>query len=66
LLEQLAAAGRSQNGSNQNGQSRPSSPFETTRDDRTGQTYLKVPMPDSQVLNQAYAAINTLMESFRK
>ncbi len=69
LLEQLAAASGSENGGGKkNGQapSQPKSPFETATDDRTGQTYLKVPMPDSDVLNKAYAAINTLMESFRR
>lgn len=65
FLEQLAAATKPQNGSkSRNGQNRPT--FETAKDERTGQTYLKLPLPDPNVLNQAYAAIHTLMESFRK
>ena len=65
LLELLTAAGRPQNGSKQNGHAKSPSPFQTTRDERTGQTYLKVPMPDPDVLNQAYSALNKLMENFR-
>ena len=69
LLEQLASASGSQNGhGKKNGQhqNQAKSPFETATDDRTGQTYLKVPMPDTDVLNKAFAAINTLMESLRR
>ena len=69
LLEQLASATGPQNGGTKtNGQTphQTRSPFETATDERTGQTYLKVPMPDTEVLNKAYAAINTLMESLRR
>jgi superfamily II DNA/RNA helicase len=65
LLEQFAAASSAQS-KPQNGKSHPRSPIETTKDERTGQTYLKLPMPDPDVLNQAFAAINTLMKSFQK
>ncbi len=65
LLEQLALATKPQNGSKpQNGRS--PSPFETAKDERTGQTYLKLPLPDPNVINQTYAAIHTLLDSFRK
>lgn len=65
LLEQLTAASRSSNGAHKhNGQSR--SPVETTTDEQTGQTFLKIPLPDPEVLNQAFSAINTLMQNFRK
>jgi hypothetical protein len=37
-----------------------------TRDERTGETFLKVPVPQPEVLDQALRAIGTLLESLRK
>jgi superfamily II DNA or RNA helicase len=37
-----------------------------TRDERTGETYLKLPVPKPEVLDQALRAIGTLLESLRK
>jgi superfamily II DNA or RNA helicase len=36
------------------------------RDERTGETYLKLPMPKPEVLDQALQAIQTLLQSLRK
>jgi hypothetical protein len=36
------------------------------RDERTGETYLKVPMPKTEVLVQALKKVSTLLESLRK
>jgi superfamily II DNA or RNA helicase len=36
------------------------------RDERTGETYLKLPMPKPEVLDQALQAFSTLLQSFRK
>jgi hypothetical protein len=35
------------------------------RDERTGETYLKVPLPKPEVIDQAVRAIGALLESFR-
>jgi superfamily II DNA or RNA helicase len=37
-----------------------------TRDERTGETYLKVPVPQPEVLEQALRAVGSLLESLRK
>jgi hypothetical protein len=36
------------------------------RDERSGETYLKVPMPQPEVLEQALRAVGTLLESLRR
>jgi hypothetical protein len=36
------------------------------RDERTGETYLKVPVPSSEALEQALKAVGTLLESLRR
>jgi superfamily II DNA or RNA helicase len=36
------------------------------RDDRTGETYLKVPMPAPEVLDQALRAVSALLEGLKK
>jgi hypothetical protein len=36
------------------------------RDERTGETYLKVPVPKPEVLDQALRAVGALLESLRK
>ena len=37
-----------------------------SRDERTGETYLKVPIPKPEVLDKAPEAISALLESFRR
>jgi hypothetical protein len=37
-----------------------------TRDERTGETFLKVPVPKPEVLDQALRAVGALLESLRK
>ncbi len=67
LLEQLTATANSSNGKkSKNGQSQSRSGLKTSVDERTGQTMVTVPLPDREILNQAYSAINALMESLRK
>jgi hypothetical protein len=36
------------------------------RDEQTGETYLKLPVPSPEVLDQALKAVGTLLESLRK
>src|SRR5262249_5574275 len=36
------------------------------RDERTGETYLKLPVPPPEVVNQALQAFGALLQSFRK
>jgi hypothetical protein len=36
------------------------------RDDRTGETYLKLPVPKPEVLEQALQAVEALLQSLRK
>jgi hypothetical protein len=36
------------------------------RDDKTGETYLKLPVPAPEVLDQALRAVGALLESLRK
>jgi superfamily II DNA or RNA helicase len=61
LLQQVAGA--SQGGSASAG--RPTSSL-VQRDERTGETYLKVPVPKPEVLEQALRAVGSLLESLRK
>ena len=35
------------------------------RDERTGETYLKLPVPSPEVLDQALQAVGTLLQSLR-
>jgi hypothetical protein len=37
-----------------------------TRDERTGETFLKLPVPKPEVLEQALKAVGSLLESLRK
>ena len=68
LLEQLAAP---QNPSSQSGCSEASSPRRPAgisiihRDERTGESYMKLPVPSPEVLEQALGAISSLLEKFR-
>src|SRR5262245_30888755 len=63
LLQQLSGAV-----GNRSTASSPSQPLASLmqRDERTGETFLKVPMPRPEVLNQALKAVGALLESLRK
>jgi hypothetical protein len=65
LLQQVSSAAR--------GGSTPGSaaaaagiPSLIKRDERTGETYVKLPVPSAHMLDQALKAVSTLLESFRK
>jgi hypothetical protein len=60
LLQQLAGAAQPSTGA----AGRPGLSL-VTRDQRTGETYLKLPMPKPEVLDQALQAFGALLESFR-
>ena len=36
------------------------------RDEKTGENYLRLPMPSPEVLNQALQAVGSMLEKFRK
>jgi superfamily II DNA/RNA helicase len=64
LLQQLAGAGG--NGSTQTaGTTQPAAP-RVMRDEQTGETYLKVPVPAPELLEQALQAVGSLLESLRR
>jgi hypothetical protein len=65
LLEQMAGASR---GGAPAGQATAGglSRSLVTRDERTGETYLKVPVPKPEVLDQALRAVGALLESLRQ
>ncbi len=68
LLEQFAAASRPQSAAPA-GQSRiglPTNRLETVRDEATGRSYLKLPVPDPETLDRTLAAVGTLLEQFRQ
>jgi hypothetical protein len=43
----------------------PSSPFERIRDERSGQSYLKIRMPEPEVVDRVAQALQALLESLR-
>jgi SNF2 family DNA or RNA helicase len=64
LLEQLATASRSDS---QLKEKRPiAAAGFVGRDDRTGENYLKIPMPKPEILDKALSAIGALLERFKK
>jgi superfamily II DNA or RNA helicase len=63
LLTQFAAAA----GTGQTvGSATPSRLFERFRDDRSGQSYLKIRMPEPEVVDRVAGALQALLESFRR
>ena len=44
----------------------PSRLFERIRDERSGQSYLKIPMPEPEVVDRVAQALQVLLESFRR
>jgi superfamily II DNA or RNA helicase len=60
LLQQLAAASRGSPGQGSGGGSAA-----VVRDERTGEAYLKVPLPQPEVLENALKAVGTLLDGLR-
>jgi hypothetical protein len=68
LLQQLATslpAGGAAGQARKPATAATAAPSLIQRDERTGETYLKVPLPKPEVLDQAVGAIRALLESFR-
>jgi superfamily II DNA/RNA helicase len=67
LLQQLAVATRPPSGEAKPAGTEPTKPGLSfvARDERTGETYLKFPMPKPEVLDRALQAFGTLLESLR-
>ncbi len=63
LLQQLAAPASTSPPPSDNG---PSPRSLIQRDERTGETFLKLPVPPPEVLNQALQAFGALLQSLRK
>ena len=57
LLEQFAAA----SGSNARSEQAASAAFPVVRDAKTGEAYVKLPLPSPQILQQVLAALTTLV-----
>ncbi len=68
LLEQLATAAQSTPTDRPRSTAQPGvqSPFETFQDANTGRTYLKLPMPDPEVLDRTLQVVGTFLERFRQ
>jgi len=64
LLQQLATAGGRRNGDSAGNGPAPRSLVQ--RDEQTGETYLKLPVPPPEVLNQALQAFGALLQSLQK
>jgi hypothetical protein len=64
LLQQLTLAG-SREGTTSSGRT-PASGSLIQCDEKTGETYLKLPVPPPEVVNQALRALETLVQSVRK
>jgi superfamily II DNA or RNA helicase len=63
LLGQLAGRGGSPAGAGDGAEARPL--LERERDERTGQTYLRLRMPEPEVLDRVAGALQTLLERLR-
>jgi Helicase conserved C-terminal domain len=61
VLEQLAATSRATAGGNG-----PSGQSFVRRDERTGESYLRFPIPSQEVLDRALGAVAALLEGYRK
>jgi superfamily II DNA or RNA helicase len=68
ILQQLSTAAQSSKTPGQAAATRPASTGHSlvTRDERTGETYLKLPVPPPEVVDQVLRAVGSLLESFRK
>lgn len=68
LLEELAVASRSGSANGSGGQSKPAGLAASFigRDERTGQSFLRLPMPKPEVLDQALQAVGALLEGWSR
>jgi len=68
ILQQLATAAAAEPTDRTRPQqgSRFANLIETQRDEESGRTYLKLPMPEPELLQQTLQAVGTLLEGFRK
>jgi superfamily II DNA/RNA helicase len=68
LLEQLALAARSSSANGAESQGKSGGLFVSLigKDERTGQSFLKLPMPKPEALDQALQAIGKLLESWNR
>jgi hypothetical protein len=64
LLQQLAVAGSG--GSPPPSGNGPAPRSLVHRDEKTGETYLKLPVPSPEVVNQALQAFGELLKNFQK
>jgi hypothetical protein len=65
LLTQLAESARNGSAAGSAGTGSATANL-VQRDERTGETYLKVPMPSPEMLNQALQSLGSLLEMLRK
>jgi hypothetical protein len=66
LLQQVASAAGNGSGKGRRPSSSDGTGTMVRRDERTGETYLRLPVPKFEVLEQALQAVATLLESLRK
>jgi superfamily II DNA or RNA helicase len=68
LLSQVTGAARNGSSGAQGAATSPGGVVQSLvkRDEKTGETYLKLPVPAPEVLDQALRAVGTLIESLRK
>jgi hypothetical protein len=68
LLQQVVGAPRNGSSGGQPSAARPAALGQSLlkRDEQTGETYLKVPVPSAEVLDQALRAVSVLLEGLRK
>ena len=68
LLQQFTGAGRPGATDGTADGTRPAAAAGPTvvRDERTGESYLKIPRPQKEVLDQVLRTVGTLLESLRK
>jgi superfamily II DNA or RNA helicase len=68
ILQQVSTAARSGTGSASTASTAPSGLAQSliARDQKTGEAYLKLPMPSPEILDQALKAFGTLLESLRR
>src|SRR5262249_869158 len=64
LLQQLAGGTRGASGDGTHGK-QPAGGAAVVRDERTGEAYLKVPLPRPEVLENALKAVGALLEGLR-
>lgn len=66
LLEQLASAAPAAQSPGSRKSTPPAGLSFIRRDEQTGETYLKIPTPDPELLGRILGAVGTLLEQFRK